>query len=131
MHALLRAESQKIREGSAQQLVVASAHEPRPELPFLFGRKQRHPILYGAVNEPATKEAVENLVRVRNQPTDAATMDAKDGVYCSTSGTVFTDKESLAEHYKSDLHRYNLKRKVAGASHISQRVRANGPAYLP
>eukprot|EP00892_Ulva_mutabilis_P004475 jgi/Ulvmu1/239/UM001_0243.1 len=41
-------------------------------------------------------------------------METQDGVYCSTSGTVFTDKESLAEHYKSDLHRYNLKRKVAG-----------------
>lgn len=36
----------------------------------------------------------------------------QDGFYCSTSGTYFSDKESLAEHYKSDFHRYNLKRKV-------------------
>jgi pre-60S factor REI1 len=34
--------------------------------------------------------------------------------YCSTSGTTFRDKDALTEHYKSDLHRYNLKRKVAG-----------------
>jgi len=52
-------------------------------------------------------------------------MDVRDGVYCSTSGTVFTDKDSLAEHYKSDLHRYNLKRKVAGEPysclHVTER----------
>lgn len=33
---------------------------------------------------------------------------------CSTSKDTFTERESLAEHYRSDLHRYNLKRKVAG-----------------
>lgn len=33
---------------------------------------------------------------------------------CSTSQTAFKDKQELADHYKSDLHRYNLKRKVAG-----------------
>eukprot|EP00879_Flechtneria_rotunda_P027865 GHRR01029898.1.p2 GENE.GHRR01029898.1~~GHRR01029898.1.p2 ORF type:complete len:109 (-),score=13.90 GHRR01029898.1:540-866(-) len=44
---------------------------------------------------------------------------AETGFYCSTSGTYFLDKESLAEHYKSDFHRYNLKRKV--------RARACGP----
>lgn len=37
------------------------------------------------------------------------------GYYCSTSGTVFADKDALTDHYKSELHRYNLKRKVAGA----------------
>lgn len=26
-------------------------------------------------------------------------------VYCSTSGTYFTDKDELAEHYRSDFHR--------------------------
>lgn len=34
-------------------------------------------------------------------------------MYCSTSGTFFTSKDDLAEHYKSDYHRYNLKRKIA------------------
>lgn len=42
------------------------------------------------------------------------------GYYCSTSGTVFVDKEALAEHYKSDLHRYNLKRKVAGLPPVTK-----------
>jgi pre-60S factor REI1 len=41
--------------------------------------------------------------------------DRETGFYCSTSGTYFSDKESLAEHYKSDFHRYNLKRKVCPA----------------
>ncbi|GBF90614.1 hypothetical protein Rsub_03186 [Raphidocelis subcapitata] len=42
------------------------------------------------------------------------------GFFCSTSGTYFTDKESLAEHYRSDFHRYNLKRKVAGLPPVTK-----------
>lgn len=45
---------------------------------------------------------------------------AATGFYCSTSGTYFTDKEALAEHYKSDFHRYNLKRKVAGLPPVTR-----------
>eukprot|EP00879_Flechtneria_rotunda_P024228 GHRR01025676.1.p2 GENE.GHRR01025676.1~~GHRR01025676.1.p2 ORF type:complete len:135 (+),score=37.64 GHRR01025676.1:1818-2222(+) len=45
---------------------------------------------------------------------------AETGFYCSTSGTYFLDKESLAEHYKSDFHRYNLKRKVAGLPPVTK-----------
>jgi hypothetical protein len=44
----------------------------------------------------------------------------ESGFYCSTSGTYFVDKESLAEHYKSDFHRYNLKRKVAGLPPVTK-----------
>eukprot|EP00615_Pteridomonas_danica_P006576 CAMPEP_0114341286 /NCGR_PEP_ID=MMETSP0101-20121206/8948_1 /TAXON_ID=38822 ORGANISM="Pteridomonas danica, Strain PT" /NCGR_SAMPLE_ID=MMETSP0101 /ASSEMBLY_ACC=CAM_ASM_000211 /LENGTH=410 /DNA_ID=CAMNT_0001474843 /DNA_START=27 /DNA_END=1256 /DNA_ORIENTATION=- len=37
------------------------------------------------------------------------------GVTCYTApGVTFDDRASLQEHYKSDWHRYNLKRKVAG-----------------
>lgn len=37
------------------------------------------------------------------------------GVTCYTApGVVFEDRPSLQEHYKSEWHRYNLKRKVAG-----------------
>lgn len=39
---------------------------------------------------------------------------ADEGFYCSTSGTFFTSKDELNEHYRSDFHRYNLRRKVAG-----------------
>ncbi|WIA19832.1 hypothetical protein OEZ85_005740 [Tetradesmus obliquus] len=46
--------------------------------------------------------------------------DRETGFYCSTSGTYFSDKESLAEHYKSDFHRYNLKRKVAGLPPVTK-----------
>ena len=36
-------------------------------------------------------------------------------VTCFTApGIVFTDRESLHDHYRSEWHRYNLKRKVAG-----------------
>lgn len=51
----------------------------------------------------------------------AATGDrALSGFYCSTSGTYFSDKDALAEHYKSDFHRYNLKRKVAGLPPVTK-----------
>lgn len=43
-----------------------------------------------------------------------------EGFYSSTSGTCFPDKQSLAEHYASDLHRYNLKRKVAGLPPVTK-----------
>lgn len=35
----------------------------------------------------------------------AAEAPADRGLYCSTSGTYFTDKEALTAHYKSDFHR--------------------------
>ena len=28
------------------------------------------------------------------------------GLYCSTAGSYFTDKDALADHYKSEFHRY-------------------------
>ena len=39
--------------------------------------------------------------------------EGQEGYYSSTSGTYFADKDALQEHYRSDYHRYNLKRKVA------------------
>lgn len=51
---------------------------------------------------------------------DTASNRTQTGFYCSTSGTYFTDKESLSEHYKSDFHRYNLKRKVAGLAPVTK-----------
>lgn len=44
----------------------------------------------------------------------------EEGFYSSTSGTYFPDKQALAEHYASDLHRYNLKRKVAGLPPVTK-----------
>lgn len=35
----------------------------------------------------------------------AAAEQEQAGLYCSTSGTYFTDKDSLAAHCKSDFHR--------------------------
>eukprot|EP01025_Chloroclados_australasicus_P038959 TRINITY_DN4020_c0_g1_i1.p1 TRINITY_DN4020_c0_g1~~TRINITY_DN4020_c0_g1_i1.p1 ORF type:complete len:432 (-),score=29.62 TRINITY_DN4020_c0_g1_i1:297-1592(-) len=40
--------------------------------------------------------------------------------YSSTSGTYFDSKQSLNEHYKSDFHRYNLRRKVAGLPPVTR-----------
>jgi hypothetical protein len=46
---------------------------------------------------------------------DSSDMSIADsGLYCGTSGTTFHERDALAAHYRSDLHRYNLKRKVAG-----------------
>ena len=37
------------------------------------------------------------------------------GITCYTApGVLFADEEEMKEHYRSDWHRYNLKRKVAG-----------------
>mmetsp|Transcript_14553 Transcript_14553/g.31692 ORF Transcript_14553/g.31692 Transcript_14553/m.31692 type:complete len:491 (+) Transcript_14553:70-1542(+) len=52
--------------------------------------------------------------------TMASAERAQTGFYCSTSGTVFTDKESYLEHMRSDFHRYNLKRKVAGLPPVTK-----------
>ena len=43
-----------------------------------------------------------------------------DGFYSSTAGKFFVDKEALQEHYRSDFHRYNLKRKVAGLPPVTR-----------
>ncbi|KAK9828841.1 hypothetical protein WJX72_002352 [[Myrmecia] bisecta] len=65
--------------------------------------------------------------------TTAVQQPAQQGFYSSTADTYFADKDSLAQHYKSDFHRYNLQRKV----HISTNkykdlVRASGqPAPAP
>ena len=42
------------------------------------------------------------------------------GTFCSTSGSYFQDKEALAAHYKSDFHRYNLKRKLANLPPVTK-----------
>lgn len=41
------------------------------------------------------------------------TASAQGGFYCSTSGSHIATKEALLDHYKSELHRYNLKRKAS------------------
>ena len=51
----------------------------------------------------------------------AETTDVQpQGFYSTTSGTYFSDKDSLSEHYKSDFHKYNLKRKVAGLPPVTK-----------
>lgn len=46
--------------------------------------------------------------------------EEQPGFYCSTSGTFFADKDSLTEHYRSDFHKYNLKRKLAGLPPVTK-----------
>ena len=46
--------------------------------------------------------------------------EGQEGFYSSTSGTYFADEAALKEHYQSDLHRYNLKRKVAGLPPVTK-----------
>ena len=47
-------------------------------------------------------------------------MASDDGIFCSTAGRVFTDKHAFTEHYKSDFHLYNLKRRVAGLPPVTR-----------
>ncbi len=51
---------------------------------------------------------------------DSMSADEEPKLYSSTAGTYFTDKESLAEHYRSELHQYNLRRKVAGLPPVTR-----------
>lgn len=51
---------------------------------------------------------------------DGTEMQRDDRFYCSTAGVAFSDKQSLHEHYRSEWHRYNLKRKVAGLPPVSK-----------
>lgn len=53
-----------------------------------------------------------------SQPSTAE--DQPQGFYSTTSGTYFSDKDSLSEHYKSDFHKYNLKRKIAGLPPVTK-----------
>lgn len=46
--------------------------------------------------------------------------EGQEGFYSSTSGTYFANEAALKEHYQSDLHRYNLKRKVAGLPPVTK-----------
>ncbi|KAL4438232.1 hypothetical protein ABPG77_010593 [Micractinium sp. CCAP 211/92] len=50
----------------------------------------------------------------------AADPSAQEGLYCSTAGTYFESREDLTEHQKSDFHRYNLKRKIAGLPPVTR-----------
>jgi len=54
-------------------------------------------------------------------------MDASEqeqaGLYCSTSGTYFTDKDSLAAHYRSDFHRCVVAMCVLGKGDFAQTAR--------
>jgi pre-60S factor REI1 len=47
-------------------------------------------------------------------------MEDQSGVFCSTAGEIFDDRDSLSDHYKSEFHRYNLKRKVAGLAPVTR-----------
>ncbi|PRW45252.1 zinc finger protein [Chlorella sorokiniana] len=46
--------------------------------------------------------------------------DQGSGLYCSTAGAFFDNKDELTEHYRSDFHRYNLKRKIAGLPPVTR-----------
>ncbi|KAL6746598.1 hypothetical protein V8C86DRAFT_1839150 [Haematococcus lacustris] len=52
--------------------------------------------------------------------TQAASSQQGPATLVSSTGAVVTDRESLQEHYKSDFHRYNLKRKVAGLPPVTR-----------
>lgn len=47
-------------------------------------------------------------------------MSTEEGIYCATAGSVFTNKHAFTEHYKSDFHLYNLKRRVAGLPPVTR-----------
>jgi pre-60S factor REI1 len=55
----------------------------------------------------------------------------QSGFFCSTSQTFFSTKEELATHYRSDFHRYNLKRKVRALPNATPRRGLHAAAAAP
>jgi hypothetical protein len=68
--------------------------------------------------EPFAAQHLTKVVHLQTN-SDVFAMEAT-AYYSSTSGTYFPDEASLKEHYQSDLHRYNLKRKVAGLPPVTK-----------
>ena len=73
------------------------------------------------------------MMKMPNRPMDAAGPAAGTyGVECSggsrtftcytAPGQVFYSEEEMKEHYRTDLHRYNLKRKVAGLAPLTLEI---------
>jgi len=47
----------------------------------------------------------------------------EESIRCSTApGKIFKSRDELHEHYQSDLHRYNLRRKAAGLAPITEEI---------
>jgi pre-60S factor REI1 len=46
--------------------------------------------------------------------------DPSKGLYCSTTSAPRQDRQGLVEHLQSDLHKYNLKRKIAGLPPVTR-----------
>ena len=58
-------------------------------------------------------------MRMPNTPMEAST--DRNSFTCYTApGVVFASEEEMKEHYRSDWHRYNLKRKVAGLAPLGK-----------
>lgn len=47
-------------------------------------------------------------------------MEAEGGLFCSTANRRFEGQEQLRAHYRTDWHRYNLKRKVVGLPPVTE-----------
>ena len=41
-------------------------------------------------------------------------------MFCNTCQTGFASREEQVEHYQLDWHRYNLKRRLKGLTHVNQ-----------
>ncbi len=46
--------------------------------------------------------------------------EVRKEMFCHTCQTGFTIREEQVEHYQLDWHRYNLKRKLKGLTHVNQ-----------
>jgi hypothetical protein len=59
-------------------------------------------------NKKEKQEERWNLSRgkkIDSTPKESMTDPPPVGTYCATAGAVFTSKEALTAHYKSDFHR--------------------------
>ncbi|KAI8826907.1 uncharacterized protein EV422DRAFT_16843 [Fimicolochytrium jonesii] len=93
----------------------------QPEVLSLFGKQfqQLLPTVVDAISSSVQVEAAQETARpveksvAENNPIGTQTS-------CSTCGVTFTSSDDMRQHYKADWHRYNLQRKVAGRSPVSE-----------
>lgn len=50
----------------------------------------------------------------------STTQETRKDTFCNTCQTGFASREEQVEHYQLDWHRYNLRRRLKGLTHVPQ-----------
>lgn len=114
---------------------------PAPLQPLSFGnsawreadtqvvdRKQQRPPVVPEQRSPSTAASTAPAApAAMAAPTQAQPdgMAGAEGLYCSTAGAYFQSKDELADHYRSDFHRWDLREGAVERAVESQLLRGS------